>query len=130
MTIRILAKITLIGLALLGFHSNAAAQEYPTRSVKIVVGYPPGGSVDANARLLGQLLSEHWKQPVVVENRAGAEKQQPFEYCVIERVIKPGDQRERLPRDRRGCHNARDYSEAPCITRVPFSSSSCSASCW
>jgi tripartite-type tricarboxylate transporter receptor subunit TctC len=72
MTIRILAKITLIGLALLAFHNNAAAQEYPTRSVKIVVGYPPGGSVDANARLLGQLLSEHWKQAVVVENRAGA----------------------------------------------------------
>jgi tripartite-type tricarboxylate transporter receptor subunit TctC len=72
MTNRILAKITLIGLALLALHNNAAAQEYPTRSVKIVVGYPPGGSVDANARLLGQLLSEHWKQAVVVENRAGA----------------------------------------------------------
>ena len=72
MTLRILAKITLVGLALLASHSNAAAQEYPNRSVKIVVGYPPGGSVDANARLLGQLLSEYWKQPVVVENRAGA----------------------------------------------------------
>jgi len=56
----------------LAFGQNAAAQEYPTRSVKIVVGYPPGGAVDSNARLIGQLLSERWKKPVVVENRSGA----------------------------------------------------------
>jgi tripartite-type tricarboxylate transporter receptor subunit TctC len=37
-----------------------------------VVGYPPGGSVDVNARLLGKLLGERWKQPVIVENRSGA----------------------------------------------------------
>jgi tripartite-type tricarboxylate transporter receptor subunit TctC len=64
--------MTLIGLAVLAFSQNAAAQEYPNRAVKIVVGYPPGGSVDVNARLLGRLLSERWKQPVVVENRSGA----------------------------------------------------------
>lgn len=52
--------------------SPVAAQKYPNRPVKIIVGYPPGGSVDANARLLGQLLSERWKQPVVIENRGGA----------------------------------------------------------
>lgn len=62
----------LSALVFLAFGQNAAAQEYPTRSVKIVVGYPPGGAVDVNARLLGQLLSEHWKQPVVIENRSGA----------------------------------------------------------
>jgi len=72
MTKRILTTITLIWLAALVFSQNAAAQEYPTRAVKIVVGYPPGGSVDANARLLGQLLSERWSKPVVIENRAGA----------------------------------------------------------
>ena len=72
MTIRILTTMTLIGLAVLTFSQNAAAQEYPNRSVKIVVGYPPGGSVDVNARLLGKLLGERWKQPVVVENRSGA----------------------------------------------------------
>lgn len=65
-------KIILSALVFLAFGQNAAAQEYPTRSVKIVVGYPPGGAVDVNARLLGQLLSEHWKQPVVIENRSGA----------------------------------------------------------
>jgi tripartite-type tricarboxylate transporter receptor subunit TctC len=72
MTIRILTTITLISLAVVALCQNAAAQEYPNRSVKIVVGYPPGGSVDVNARLLGKLLSERWKQPVVVENRSGA----------------------------------------------------------
>jgi len=72
MTIRILTTMTLIGLAVLAFSQNAAAQEYPNRAVKIVVGYPPGGSVDVNARLLGKLLGERWKQPVVVENRSGA----------------------------------------------------------
>ena len=72
MTIRILTTMTLIGLAVLTFSQNAAAQEYPNRSVKIVVGYPPGGSVDVNARLLGKLLGERWKQPIVVENRSGA----------------------------------------------------------
>jgi len=72
MRIRILAKIILSALVFLAFGQNAAAQEYPTRSVKIVVGYPPGGAVDSNARLIGQLLSERWKKPVVVENRSGA----------------------------------------------------------
>jgi len=72
MTIRILTTITLISLAVVAFCQNAAAQEYPNRSVKIVVGYPPGGSVDVNARLLGKLLGERWKQPVIVENRSGA----------------------------------------------------------
>ena len=72
MKIRILTTITLISLAFLTLFQNAAAQEYPNRSVKIVVGYPPGGSVDVNARLLGKLLGERWKQPVIVENRSGA----------------------------------------------------------
>ena len=72
MKIRILTTITLISLAFLTLFQNAAAQEYPKRSVKIVVGYPPGGSVDVNARLLGKLLGERWKQPVIVENRSGA----------------------------------------------------------
>ncbi|MEI6838792.1 MAG: tripartite tricarboxylate transporter substrate-binding protein, partial [Alcaligenaceae bacterium] len=62
----------LSALVFLAFGQNAAAQEYPSRSVKIVVGYPPGGAVDSNARLIGQLLSERWKKPVVVENRSGA----------------------------------------------------------
>ncbi len=72
MSIRITLNTILWILSLLALNQHVAAQEFPNRPVKVVVGYPPGGAVDANARILGQLLSEHWKQPVVIENRAGA----------------------------------------------------------
>ena len=49
----------------------AAGQEYPTRTVKIVVPYAPGGINDIAARILGYKLSEYWKQAVIIENRAG-----------------------------------------------------------
>lgn len=50
----------------------ATAQEYPTKSIQFVVPYPPGGASDVVARTIGQKLSEAWKQPVVIENRPGA----------------------------------------------------------
>src|SRR5215475_324937 len=50
----------------------ARAQAYPARPVRIIVGYPPGGTADVVARLIGQQLSERLCQPFVVENRAGA----------------------------------------------------------
>jgi tripartite-type tricarboxylate transporter receptor subunit TctC len=50
----------------------ALAQTYPTRSVRWIVGYPPGGGTDIFARLVGQSLSERLGQPFVIENRAGA----------------------------------------------------------
>ena len=50
----------------------AQAQTYPTRSLRLIIGYPPGGSADITARLTGQWLSERLGQPVVVESRPGA----------------------------------------------------------
>ena len=50
----------------------ASALDYPTRPVRIIVGFPPGGGVDIAARLVGQWLSERLSQSFVVENRPGA----------------------------------------------------------
>jgi tripartite-type tricarboxylate transporter receptor subunit TctC len=59
--------------ALVGtFTGLAQAQSYPARSVKIVVPSSAGGATDTFARALASRLGEHWTQPVVVENRAGA----------------------------------------------------------
>src|SRR5215831_6207527 len=67
-----------IALAILSaaIAGTAAAQErpaaFPTRAIKIVVPFPAGGPSDVLARMIGQKMSEDWGQPVLVENRVGA----------------------------------------------------------
>src|SRR5712675_1622095 len=72
MNARLIALALLSGLAM----GSAAAQEradvFPTRAIKIVVPFPAGGPSDVLARLIGQKMSEDWGQPVVIENRPGA----------------------------------------------------------
>jgi tripartite-type tricarboxylate transporter receptor subunit TctC len=51
---------------------SAQAQAYPSRPIKWIVGFPPGGGADAVVRIMGRWLSERLGQPVVIENRPGA----------------------------------------------------------
>jgi tripartite-type tricarboxylate transporter receptor subunit TctC len=57
---------------LMNGNGATADETYPTRPVHILVPYPAGGGVDIIARTLGDELSKHWGQPVVIENRPGA----------------------------------------------------------
>ena len=52
--------------------ASALAQAYPSRAVRFIVPFPPGGATDIIARVLAQKMTDAWSQPVVVENRAGA----------------------------------------------------------
>jgi tripartite-type tricarboxylate transporter receptor subunit TctC len=66
---RTTAAFLIVAPALL---SPALAQDYPTRSVRIVVPFPPGGTADAMPRIIGDWLARKWGQAVVIENKAGA----------------------------------------------------------
>jgi tripartite-type tricarboxylate transporter receptor subunit TctC len=69
---RTLANI-LLSLSIATIYSATQAQEiYPSKAIKILVGFTPGGGPDITARFLSAKLNEAWKQPVVVENRVGA----------------------------------------------------------
>jgi tripartite-type tricarboxylate transporter receptor subunit TctC len=67
-------RLALVALALAmgAAASTSAFAAYPDKMVKMVIGYGPGSSTDVIGRIVAQGLAEMWKQPVVVENRAGA----------------------------------------------------------
>jgi tripartite-type tricarboxylate transporter receptor subunit TctC len=64
-------RATLAGIAALGLPSAVDAQGFPSRSITIIVPYPPGGPVDTLARLIAQEGAGDLNQPIVVENRPG-----------------------------------------------------------
>ena len=64
--------LTAIGLSAIASIGAASAADYPSRPVRWVVGYPPGGATDIIARLIGQRLSEKLGQQFVIENKPGA----------------------------------------------------------
>lgn len=68
---RLLAAIAVAGLAL-GGAGPAVAEGYPDRVVTVIVPFAPGGGADVVGRIIAQKLHERFKQPFVVENRAGA----------------------------------------------------------
>jgi tripartite-type tricarboxylate transporter receptor subunit TctC len=59
-------------VALAGIAASAAAQDYPTKPVRIIAPFAAGGSTDVLTRLVSVKLNERWKQSVIVENRVGA----------------------------------------------------------
>jgi tripartite-type tricarboxylate transporter receptor subunit TctC len=67
------ARDLLVVVTLLAVVPGAAqAQAYPSRPIRIMVAYTPAGTTDILARLIGQKMTEKWGQPVIVENRPGA----------------------------------------------------------
>ena len=71
-----LSFVTRLAIALVPFMSICAApvvaQDYPSKSIRLIVPYPPGGGNDAIARLLAQKINESWGQQLIVDNRPGA----------------------------------------------------------
>jgi len=66
------AKLTVLLVSCLGLSWSIQAQTFPYKPIKFVVGYAPGGAVDAVARSVGQSMANSMGQPVIVENKPGA----------------------------------------------------------
>ena len=66
--------IATFALSLIAVHGLTLAQatKFPDKPVKLIVTYPPGGSSDLMARVMGQKMSEIWGQPVIIESKPGA----------------------------------------------------------
>ena len=105
----------------------ARAQAYPTRPVRIVVGYPPGGATDAMARLIAQQLSERLGQQFIVDNRPGpggnigteaVVRSQPDGYTLL--LIFSGNAINATFYDKLDFNFIRDIRPVASIARSPF----------
>ena len=67
-----IASMALVAITSLAPAAFAADANYPTKSIRIIVPFPPGGIADVMSRVFGQKFTDAWNQPVVVENRTGA----------------------------------------------------------
>jgi tripartite-type tricarboxylate transporter receptor subunit TctC len=72
MTQRHLRRLLTAALLFAAAAAPAAAQDYPNGQIKMLVGFPPGGTTDIIARDVSHELEKAWHQTVIVENRAGA----------------------------------------------------------
>ncbi len=64
----LLALLALVAPA----QAGAQVEDFPNRAVRIVVGFPPGGSTDVSSRIVAEQMAKDWKQPVIVDNKPGA----------------------------------------------------------
>ena len=97
----------------------AAAQSYPTRPLRMIIGYPPGGSADITARLTGQWLSERLGQPVVVESRPGAATNLATEAVVRAPLVAPANAINATLYDKLSFNFLRDIVPVAGIIRFP-----------
>ena len=63
--------VAVLGIGTMLANSAVAQQTYPSKPIRFIVPYPPGGASDPLARLVGQKLTDSWGQPVIIDNRGG-----------------------------------------------------------
>ncbi len=66
-----IVRALVAGLLLLCLPSLAGAEDFPTKPIRLIVPFPPGGPNDIIARVVGQRMSELCKQPIIIDNRGG-----------------------------------------------------------
>jgi len=126
-TRRTFVHVAASAAAVSAFPSFGFAADYPSRPVRIVVGFSPGGAPDIVARLLGQWLTERLGQPFIIENRGGAGgnigtetvvKAAPDGYTLL--LIAPNDAINATLYDKLNFNFIRDIQPVAGIVRTPF----------